>query len=512
MVTKNPLLRIASRILLGQFENRQVSLPPLQIPNPSATPTQVTAPIPGQSPLSGIIPSTRTSRGNPHTSSIGSYGSISYYGYPAEEYLSELRSPRKRADLYDEMRRSDYQIKMCLKAVKNPIKSATWEVQPADDSEDAKLDAELIEQILFHDLDMDWTQQLGEILTFIDFGFSAFEITDKVVFDHPKFGTYNAIQSLGFRSQRTIERFNLDYATGRLASVTQYSFGDLYKTVDIPAEFLILFSLDQEGSNYEGVSALRSCYGCWLRKDTYMKLNAMGIEKYAIPTPMAEIPAGKENSDQYKNLIDSLQDYTTHQSAYLTFPAGWKISLNNNSYDPSKVETSIDSEDKRMVKAFLANFLELGMNSVGSFAMSSTFQEFFVSGIEHIANEIESKFNRMVIPRLIQMNRGPRDAYPKLAHSGVSDKAGKEFAEVMKYFVDAQVVVPDDPLEDSIRKRYKLPIKSEVGRRFVQAKGVDIPANGPGQTSTSLFAERIRLAEARRQKIKGESHGGLETG
>src|SRR4051812_33429800 len=100
----------------------------------------------------------------------------------------------------------------------------------------------------------------------------------------------------------------------------------------------------------------------------------------------------------------------------------------------------------------------------------------------------------MVIPRLIQMNRGPRHAYPKLSHSGVSDKAGKEFAEVMKYFVDGQVIIPDDPLEESVRKRYKLPVKSDLGKRFVQPKGVDLPVTGPGQTSTSAFAERIRLA------------------
>ncbi len=438
---------------------------------------------------------------------IGSFGNISYGGYPAEDYLASQRG-KERAGIFDQMRRSDPQVKMCLSSVKNPIKSATWEIEPADDSDEAKADADLIQHILFNDMDQGWIDFVSEALTCVDFGHSVFEVIHKAVLNHQKFGSYNGIKTLAFRSQRTLERWNLDESTGELLSITQYAYGDLDRMVDIPATNLLIFSIDKEGGNYEGISGLRPCYGPWFRKNNYLKLNAIGIEKFAIPTPLAEIPENKQNSTQYTNLIASLQSYLTHQNNYLTYPAGWKITLNTNVYDPSKVEASIDCEDKRMVKAFLANFLELGMGTTGSYAMSNNLSDFFLSGLDHIAAKIEGPINQFLIPQLIMMNRGQRSNYPKLKHSGVSDKAGKELAEILKFTGDTQFIIPDDATEDHLRKRYKLPKASLIGRRQPKLIGgapgspdfTSPPPKSP-QTEPTKLSDRMLLAEARRKQL-----------
>src|SRR3990167_7030297 len=65
------------------------------------------------------------------TENLGSYCVKSYGGYPTEDYLQTMNG-RARADIFDKMRRSDPQIMMCLGAVKNPIKSASWEIEPGD--------------------------------------------------------------------------------------------------------------------------------------------------------------------------------------------------------------------------------------------------------------------------------------------------------------------------------------------------------------------------------------------
>src|SRR5581483_3750385 len=124
-----------------------------------------------------------------HREQIGSSGLYSYFGYVQEDYLQNLRG-HARADVFDKMRRSDPQIKMALSAVKNPIKSATWAIEPGDDSADAKADAELIEHILFYDMDRPFQMFLHEALSCIDFGHSVFEQIHKVVLDHPKFGSF----------------------------------------------------------------------------------------------------------------------------------------------------------------------------------------------------------------------------------------------------------------------------------------------------------------------------------
>lgn len=426
-----------------------------------------------------------------HTKPVGSTGTISYAGYPNEEYLNELKR-EDRAKLFDKMRRSDTQIKMLMGAVKNPIRSAVWEVEPADDSLDAQMDADLIKQILFKDIKFK-KKILNSALTMLDFGHAVIEKTYKTAY-HPAFGFYHTIAGLDLISAKTINRWNLR-PDGDLDSVTQLANGDLFRYVDIPKEYLLLFNLDQEGSLFEGISWLRPCYGSWLRKNVYLKLNAIGIEKFAVKTPIAKIPAGSQSDQQYANLIESLVMYTSGQANYLTIPAGWEINFDAaGTYDPSKVEASIDGEDKRMAKAFCANFLELGMNGSGSFAMSEDLSDFFLDGIEFLASEIADVINDGLIPELIKLNRGTRQAYPRLKHSGISDKAGKELSEALSNLVTSKIVTPDDLLEESMRKRYHLPKKSDIGVRDASPPQPQMPGMAPAPIANKIssLSERIR--------------------
>lgn len=440
-----------------------------------------------------------------HFTEVGSTGSQNYAGYPQEEYLRTLTG-RQRADEFDKMRRSDTQVVMLLGAVKNPILGAKWFIEPYMDpttkvvSPEAQQDADLAEQILFKDMAPGWQQFLEEALGVVEFGHAVFEVTHKAVLADPRFGSYNTIAALGFRSQRTIERWNLDTTTGGLKSITQWAIGDLQRFIDIPAGFLLVYSLKREGSNYEGVSMLRPCYGSYLRKDLYLRLNGVGIEKFAVPSPIAEIPEGKENTVQFENLIKALRAFTQHKTNYLTIPAGWKVTLNSNVYDPSKVEQSVDNEDKRMAKAFLANLLELGgSGSTGSYALGAVLEEFFNNSIEHIALKVAAPINDELIPSLIKMNKGPRPGYPKLKHSGISDKIGKEFAETLKDLADSQYITPDDPTEEILRKRIGLPAMSDQGQRKVKAAGALGVDGGGGQMAELKLSERIKRAIARRK-------------
>lgn len=436
-----------------------------------------------------------------HDKDVGTTGIRNFSGYISEEYLPKLLG-YQRAEVFDQMRRGDSTVIMCLKSIKNPIRSAMWSIDPAQEQdgltkEEAEADAELVKQILFHDMEISWKQFINEVLTCADFGYAAFERTDKIVENHPKFGTYIGIKNLSWRSPRTIQRWNLDKETKKLASITQIAYGDEGAYVDIPAEFLAVFTIEREGSNYEGNAPLRPMYGSFIRKKDYLKLNAIGIEKFAIPTPVAEVPQDQNNSTQFDNLIQALENFTGHESNYLTYPVGWKVTLVTNTYDPQKVEVSIDNEDRRMTDAFLANFLSLGKGagSTGSYAMSNNLSDFFLSGLDYITDMVCEEFNRTIIPNSIKMNRGQRVAYPQLICSGVSDKAGKELSESLKNLTDSKVIIPDDVLEESIRRRYKFPKKSDVGQREVTPAQPSYGGGGAmGLSDDSLYA-RIKLAE-----------------
>jgi hypothetical protein len=444
---------------------------------------------------------------------VGSSGTDISAGQFFEEYLFELRGTQA-ARVWDKMRRSDGKVKMVLSAVKNPLRSATWEIEAAGDSPEAILQKEFVEHCLFSDMDKDFSETLNESLTMVEFGFSVLEETHKVVLNHPKFGAYNGIRSLGFRSQKTIERWNLDPSTGKIISVSQYAYGDLGKIVDIPGEFLVVFSLDKEGDNYEGISLLRPCYGAWKRKNTYLKLNAIGIEKFAVPAPVLTVPSGKWDTDEYDRAVEILEAYTSHESAYITLPEGWKVDFIKNDFDPARVQGSVDAENKEIVFAFLANFLELGMTGGGgSYALGNDLSDFFLGGIEYIGQQVCGQFNRGPIKRLIDMKFGPQAKYPTLKVSGISDKAGKEFAEILGIFGTGKYITPDDSLEDHLRKRLGIPKRSNVGVRVVNPPLAPTPAPvtpmSEGRAQTIKLAEKAALKQIRAAK---ESVGELMRG
>ena len=392
---------------------------------------------------------------------IGSSGTKIFGGYFSEEYLQNLRGMRA-ADIWDKMRRSESQVVMLLAAIINPIKSANWEIEPYSQNPEHVKHAELIKTILFEGLDFDTFKH--EALTFIPFGFSLFEAVHNVVFNHKRFGTFNGLASLGFRSQRTVLSWNLEKKTGRILSIDQQAYGDVADNEKIPGEFLIVFTNQKEGDNYEGISALRGMYGAYTRKQLYLKLTAIGVEKYAIGTPVGTVPTGKdllkEEIAGFKNVLES---YTSHETSYILKPAGWEIDIQKVDFDASKIVELLKFENTEMINSVVANFLALGTNgSGGAFALSNDLSDFFTSGIQSYADIICGGLNRNLIPNLCKLNFGELEGYPKIKVTGISDKAGTELANVVKTLIDAGALKADEPLEEFLRRQFKLPKKDIV--------------------------------------------------
>lgn len=455
-----------------------------------------------QTSISPIIPSLEKEKGGDSSAfdsgskvqlkPYGASGTELYAGYFNEEYLQALRG-KMGAKIYDEIRRSESQVSMLMNAVMNPIKSGVWEFESADPTEvpDAKKHKELIEYMA-KDM-IDWETHLHEALTFLIFGFSLFERIDNIVFNHPKFGTFNGLKGLAFRSQKSIERWIVSRDTGNLEAVEQWVVGDITPEgntiIRMDSDFLLVFSLQKEGDNYEGISALRSMYGPWFRKNLYLKIAAIGIEKNAIGTPMGTVPSGKEESAEFSRFQETLSNFTSHEAAYIIKPTGWDIEIIKNEFDPSKVKEMIVQENTEMINSLVANFLALGTSGgSGSFALGSDLSDFFLNGLQNYAQLICGVWNRKLIPEKIKQNFGPQQAYPKLKATGINDKAGKELSEIIRTFIDSGAIKADGPLDEYIRKQYSLPKADPTTAREV-SKPSALGAFG-------LSEKRIILAES----------------
>jgi hypothetical protein len=390
----------------------------------------------------------------------GNSGTEFQGGYIVEEPLKELQG-KQGAHQFNLMRKGDGNVAMILRAIKLPIRSANWTIQPDDESPEALAQVKLLKHILFDDLGKPWTRFTGEALTFVDFGYSLFEKTFKPVLNHPEFGHYIGIKDLGFRTQKTIEKWGINEC-GHLQYVEQIVDGDLNKIVEIPVEYLIHFCPDQEGDNFEGTSYLRPCYGSWFRKNLYLKLLAAGIEKYAVPVPILTVPNGKENSPEYENALKVLRAYTSNQTNYITKPAGWDFDIKVTTLDPAKIRESVRDENQEMVNSVLAAFLILGQANSGSYSLGSTLSDFFGTSVQflgdHICEVMNSKDNGL-LSDLVKLNYGSNAKLKcKLKVEGIRDAASASFADVVQKLTQAGVVTIDSDLQKFIREKYKLPV------------------------------------------------------
>lgn len=446
---------------------------------------------------------------------LGVSGTEKFGGVFTEDYFRKLQGTEKAKE-YDRMRRGDARVKMVLSAVKNPIRAADWSFQPAGDDEAFKMHAEFLNHVFKKDIGIKRKKKfkvlINEWLTLCDFGFSMIERAHKVVLSDPKYGQYIGLSTLGWRHPKTLERFNTDEA-GELVTVEQQAYGDIEgKNVKMDAQFLSLATLEQEGDNYEGISLLRPCYGPWSRKQVYLKLMAIGIEKSAMGTPRAKVPAGKENSAEYTALLEVLERLTTHQSNYITYPEGWDIDVLTIPFDAEKVKSAIQFENEEMTFAFLANFLLLGAGgNGGAYALSSDLSDFFTKSILYIADLIADEFN-LIGQELIELNFGPQEKYPSMVPQGIVDEVGTEWATLIKTLTDARHLTPDNNIEALIRTRMKLPAMREEDL-LKRDKPDPVPPVDPNadpeppkkKELSEPVKRRLQLAESKAQQKIGSA-------
>lgn len=102
----------------------------------------------------------------------------------------------------------------------------------------------------------------------------------------------------------------------------------------------------------------------------------------------------------------------------------------------------------------------LGHQQVGSFALSSDKTEMFSVAIGAFLDIICETFNSQGIPQLIDLNgihfEGITD-YPQLAHGEVEDVDITKLSTYIKDMTGVGIIIPDEELEDYVRKVAKLP-------------------------------------------------------
>ena len=423
-------------------------------------------------------------------SKIGELGRIGQnrYGYTGastifmEEFLPELRGI-KGIQTYSEMADNDSTIGAILYAIEMLMRQVEFHIEPASGSAKDKEAAEFVESCL-DDMERTWADTLSEILSFLVYGWAYLEIVYKRRVGKTTSPITNSKyddgligwRKLPIRAQDSLYGWDYKEGTDDLIGMTQMAPPD-YHRVFIPIEKALHFRTRSRKDNPEGRSILRTSYRDWYIKKRLQEIEAYGIERDLAGFPVLYAPEGM-------NIWDTADEEMMQSLAYaeklvssirrdaregLVLPGGengWKLELlASGSRRQFDTNATIERYNKSIATSVLADFVMLGQQAVGSFALADSKTQIFAMAVGTYLDIICEVFNNQAIPRLIDINgahfKGISD-YPKMEHGDIDEPNLDQFATFLEKMVGIGVLVPDEALEEDVRRRGRLPEKMET--------------------------------------------------
>lgn len=406
---------------------------------------------------------------------VGRIGQRRYSGVFFEEFLPELRGS-KGAEVYTEMADNDSTVGAILFAIENLMRNCEFTIEPSGNNAKDKEAAEFVQGCM-DDMCVTWTDTLSEILSFITYGWSYHEIVYK-----RRMGKKNGADSskyddgligwkkLPIRSQETLFEWVYKEHTDDLIGMHQMVVtGDDIIDCVIPIDKALHFKVKSRKENPEGRSILRTSYRSWYFRKRIEEIEGIGIERDLAGFPTLTPPEGvdiwdTEDQDMVAALNRAERIITgirRDSREGLVKPFGWTLELlstgSRRQFDTNQI---IERYNKQIATSVLTDFVLLGHESVGSFALADNKTKMFALAVGTYLDIICEVFNSQAIPRLIDINgdhfKGITD-YPYMKHGDIEDANLEKIGAFIQQMVGAGVLTPDDELEDYVRQIANLP-------------------------------------------------------
>lgn len=460
---------------------------------------------------------------------IGRVGQRRYGGIFYEEFLSELRG-RKGAEVFTEMSNNDETIGAILFAIEMLVRQASWSVEPGGSTAKDREAAEFVKSCM-DDMQQTWIDTISEILSFLTYGWSFHEIVYKRRMGRTKDNRTSSKyddgligwMKLPIRSQDTLYQWEYD-DQDNLIGMTQMPPPD-FGLITIPMNKAMLFRTRSRKDNPEGRSILRTAYRSWYFKRRIQEIEGIGIERDLAGLPVITTPEGMDiwdKDDEDMNAIRTgleamVKNIRRDSTEGLVLPFGYTFELTSTGGSRQFDTNSIIARyDTKISQTVLADFIQLGHESVGSFALSSDKTNLFSMAICAFLDIICQTFNSQGIPALIDINgdhfAGVTD-YPRLTHGDIEDVDLATVATFIKDMTSIGVIIPDESLEDYVRQLGKLPKRTTdtvpmEARRAAQQQGNEPPepetAAGKGHDGEEGFEDNGSHVSAARKRLGRE--------
>lgn len=374
----------------------------------------------------------------------GTPGVRQHSGYIHEEWDKRLRTARNRRDTLLQMQ-DDPTIAASLRGIDALARSTDYAIDPAEDAPD-----DIVPFV--HDclgaMEGAWGDKLSEILSQIVYGFSLFEV---VYIERPD-------GRIGWkrwapRGQETIERWDFDEAGRDWVAAIQIN-PNTSASIRLERQHLLHFVTVSRKQSPEGQSLIRAAFSPWYFKRELERIEAIGIERDMAGVPMLKIP-GTDYADSTKQgrWADVLRSMRANEEAGVLLPSDTDPTTNAPLYEFSLVSTggarqvdtdkTIDRYKRDIMRNLLVDWLMLGDEGGGSFALGVSKAEVFASFVQSILDGIADTITEQAIKPLMLWNGWPVEFAPTFRFEQITNRDVAMYADALVKlagpgFVDAK--------------------------------------------------------------------------
>lgn len=406
-------------------------------------------------------------------------------GVVTDEFIANLRG-QKGARTWREMADNDPVVGALLFAIERLILQIDWRVDPfeADDQSDTDIEVAKFVESCMWDMSQSWDAVIADVLSMLVYGFAYAETVFKKRGGpderDPKMRSKYTDGRIGWRkiavrAQETTYDWVFD-GDGGIQGMNQQDpvSGEVRF---IPIDRSLLFRTTTVRNNPEGRSLLRNAYRPWRYKKTIEEIEAVGIERDLAGLPVALVPpsllsaTASSNELAARNAIETLvRGIKRNENEGVLFPLAYdengrelyKLTLLNaggqRQFDTDKI---VARYDQRIAMTVLADFILLGHENVGSFALGASKIDLFTTAISQIAQSIAEVFNQHGIPRLLKLNGMDTTRPPELAFGDLTHIDLGVLGDFIQKVAGTGALVIDSALDEHLRSVAGLPPRAE---------------------------------------------------
>ena len=358
-------------------------------------------------------------------------------------------------------------------------------------------------------MSVSWEEQLAYLWEFIPLGYRYAEEVYKVGPDSQ--GSIRVWLSHYADREPSAHSQWLSRDNQRLDGVLQNTVGVGKVPEPIPANKLLLLTLNKTGSNFEGVGMLRPVWWWWRTKQRVANLMCVGLDRWAVPSPKVVVDRSQAEAiglsdgdiDAMINDAESqAQAFISAEQSYLVENPAVKFdtyAATPNLYadGPINIITKCDSQ---IAAAFLTQFADLGNTETGARSVGeihlSVFRRAAINLCDLIASQVSGVDRRGggTIGRLIRWNYGCIDPskLPRLTHTGLDTDDLADSLGMLPGLVQSGLLTPDDELERAIRERLGAGDLPDDAQRSSISRVSSIGGGGAVATLTEQLIKRRR--------------------